>query len=98
MKYRLIVRAAARNDLDQALEWYDNVHEGLAHDFMSQVERTLDNIISHPLSYPAISGNVRRAMLHQFPYGVFYMVKKTLIVVISMFHTSRSPSVWQTRH
>ncbi len=97
MTYTLEIGASARVDFLEAMEWYGSIREELAVDFLFNLEHALDNILRSPLAYPMIHGNVRRAILKRFPYGVFYSIRGTAIVVVSLFHTSRSPSIWQAR-
>jgi plasmid stabilization system protein ParE len=40
---------------------------------------------------------VRRALVTKFPYVVLYREDQGEIIVIAVFHTSRNPSVWQSR-
>jgi hypothetical protein len=32
-----------------------------------------------------------------FPYCVYYREESSLVRVLSVFHTSRDPSIWQSR-
>jgi len=41
-----------------------------------------------------VHGEVRRALLSQFPYGVFYRVESKRVVVLAVLHTARDPSLW----
>jgi len=37
MKYRIIVRPEAENDLKEAFFWYEDKRQGLGHDFLLQM-------------------------------------------------------------
>lgn len=52
----------------------------------------------NPLAHPAVYGELHRALLRRFPYGVFYVVGEAEIGVIGVFHGRRDPKVWQARH
>jgi len=38
MKYRATIRPEAENDLKEAFSWYEDKRQGLAHDFLLQVD------------------------------------------------------------
>jgi toxin ParE1/3/4 len=57
----------------------------------------LDQIAVDPLRYPKEFEDVREAKVKKYSYCVYYSVEADRIVVISVFHTSRDPSVWQSR-
>jgi toxin ParE1/3/4 len=51
----------------------------------------------NPRQFPTVSKNIRRALLHSFPYSLFFVVKDDALIVIACFHASRDPSHWQER-
>ena len=67
MSRRFIVRPLAEADLEDAARWYDDERAGLAERFLSDVDRTFARIRERPLQFPAVAGDVRRALLHTFP-------------------------------
>jgi toxin ParE1/3/4 len=40
---------------------------------------------------------MRRARVRRFPYGVFYLVTDSTIVVVGVLHGRRSPRQWKSR-
>ena len=42
----------------------------------------------------AAHGEVRRAMLSDFPYAVFYRIEARRVVVLAVLHTARDPKLW----
>lgn len=97
MSLPLVFRAAARAEFVDATAWHGNQAAGLGADFASEVQKVLDTIARQPQRYPIVSGDVREAPVSRFPYCVYYRVKAARIVVISVFHTSRDPAIWQSR-
>jgi toxin ParE1/3/4 len=73
MNYRLILRKGAEVDLDEAYRWYEEKVSGLGAEFIFSMDRELEFIQGNPERYPVIYQNVRRALLHRFPYGVFFV-------------------------
>ena len=74
MSRRFIVRPLAEADLEDAARWYEGERAGLAERFFSDVDRTFARIRERPLQFPSVSGNVHRALLHTFPYAVYFRV------------------------
>jgi toxin ParE1/3/4 len=42
--------------------------------------------------YPAVHGDVRRALLRRFPYSVFFLVEDDLAIVLAVHHRRRDPA------
>lgn len=91
------LRAAARAEFDDAVEWYEGCRAGLGAWFVEQVYATFDRIAERPELYPRVLGDVRRAVVNRTPYLVFYRIRTNRIVVLSVFHGSRDPRIWQSR-
>ena len=72
MAGRLIVRPLAEADLEEASRWYDDDRPGLAERFLSDVQRTFARIRERPTQFPIVSRDARRALLHTFPYAVYF--------------------------
>jgi len=87
----------ANEDLLDARAWYDDVSTDLGGRFALAVEATVDAIVEHPLQFPIIHRNRRRAGVRRFPYSVFFELQEHRIVVIACFHGRRNPRRWQSR-
>jgi len=87
----------ANEDLLEARAWYDNIRTELSERFAEAVEATVETIAEHPLQFPVVHRNRRRAGVWRFPYGIFFEVQDSRIVVIACFHGRRNPRRWQTR-
>jgi plasmid stabilization system protein ParE len=69
-----VVRPAAAADIDDAFLWYEGQRVGLGHEFLAAAQALIDGIAQHPLRYPVIRRNTRRALLRRFPYAMYYRV------------------------
>ncbi len=67
---QFIVRPAAAGDIDDAFLWYEGQRPGLGHDFLSAAQTVIDAVAEHPLRYPVVRRNTRRALLRRFPYAI----------------------------
>lgn len=97
MARRFIVRPLAEADLESAARWYDDERPGLAARFLSDVDRIFERIRDRPLQFPAVAGNVRRALLHTFPYAAYFRASDEIVVVLAVLHLRRNPRVWRGR-
>ena len=97
MTLPVILRRAARAEYDAAVDWYEQQRPGLGAAFTAAVQRVFDRIAAQPRMHGIVLRDIRRAVVRGFPYCVFYRVRPSAVVVLSVFHTSRDPSAWQSR-
>ena len=64
---------------------------GLSHDFELCLEAGISEIMRTPLAFQQRYKNVKILFINRFPYGIHYILKSDEIIVIGIFHTSRSP-------
>jgi plasmid stabilization system protein ParE len=57
----------------------------------------IDAIAEHPLRYPVVRRNTRRALLRRFPYAMYFRIYDDVIVVVACMHGRRNPRRWQLR-
>ena len=91
------LREEAEADLSEAAIWYQQQQRGLGDDFLDEVLTLSQSIKEHPLAYPVVHREVRRALTSRFPFGVFYRVEKEIIIIFAIMHASRDPSRWKER-
>lgn len=87
----------ANEDLLDARAWYENIRPELGERFAVAIEATVGAIAEHPLQFPVVYRNRRRAGVRRFPYSVFFELEEHRIVVIACFHGRRNPRRWQSR-
>ncbi len=59
---------------------------------MDEILHTLKTIDETPFLYPFVHKEVRRALIHKFPFGVYYQTIEQSIVVLAVMHGSRNPT------
>jgi plasmid stabilization system protein ParE len=89
--------SSALTDIDEAYRWYEQQQPGLGATFMAELGEVEGLIGAHPALFGKVRGEVRRAILHKFPYGIFYIVRSEFISVIAVMHHARHPKRWQGR-
>src|SRR6266498_2038530 len=97
MARTFIVRPLAEADLEQAASWYDEEHAGLGARFLNDVDQVFGRIRAMPMQFPIVSSNIRRALLHTFPYAVYFREANEAVLVVAVLHLRRRPGVWRSR-
>jgi plasmid stabilization system protein ParE len=97
MARRFIVRPLAEADIDSAALGYESERPGLAARFLADLDRTFTRLGERPLQFPAIADGVRRALLHTFPYAVYFRASDDVLIVLAVLHLRRSPKMWRQR-
>jgi plasmid stabilization system protein ParE len=95
--YSVLFTQAARGELVEAQDWYENEATGLGRRFRRAIDALIERMSNNPQEFPVLFKNVRRALLRRFPYSLFFVVEDDAVIVIACFHASRDPSRWQKR-
>ncbi len=98
MNYKLMIRAEAEAELEEAYVWYEQQVAGLGSQFLLAVDATINSLRRNPFQYPVVYKDIRRALMHRFPYQVFYIQNEMQIVIIAVFHGMKNPLIWQSRN
>ena len=94
---RLVIRAAAADDIAAAEAWYEEQGGDLAACFLLAVHDVLGSILEHPRMYPVTHRDVRRALVTRFPYVIFFRLAGAEVRIVGCFHAHRDPRTW-SRH
>ena len=94
---RVIFDELAKIELDDGREYYEIEVTGLGKRFKQEVKRAINIIKKMPNIGSPESENIRRYILHKFPYKVLYSIEKDHIYVIAIAHLHREPMYWINR-
>jgi len=97
MSLPLRLTTAAERDMREARGWYEKEAPPVAPRLREEIRATFQRIAERPRLYPIMHHNVRRAVVHRFPYAVFYRIEDDAILVVAIVHSARDPRVWQRR-
>lgn len=97
MTFEVRLRPEAEQDVSDAAAWYEKQRPGLGHEFLDEVLATLSAITEAPMMYPSVHRNTRRALIHRFPFCVYYQMVDGTIMVFAVMHGSRDPRRWKSR-
>ena len=93
----VVFRPQAEDELDLARRWYEEQRAGLGATFVNAFDDMIGRVASSPSEFPVVHNEIRRAVLRQFPYGIYFLMHGETIVVIAVLHGRRHPSRWQSR-
>ncbi len=92
MSFKVQVRRAAELDVAEAQVWYEKQRAGLGVDFHSRISEILATLNENPLIYPVLYRDVRRAIVHRFPYLIWYRVLGEEVTVLACTHARQNSS------
>jgi len=89
----------AKNELEDAVQYYNLQQVGLGTRFKNEIKKAIKRITLHPKLYPKVKNDVRRCILHTFPYSIFYVFfeEENLLLILSIAHQHRKPFYWVDR-
>ena len=87
----------ARQELEDAVNYLELEFEGLGDRLKSEVKRALQLIARHPGAWAVERGEIRKCLLHKFPYKVLYSIEPDHIFIIAIAHQHREPAYWIDR-
>jgi plasmid stabilization system protein ParE len=93
--YRFL--SVAEEEMSEAALFYEAAFLGLGEKFLADVDHTIDRLRRHPDVGVEVAPNLRRALLHRFPFGLIYSVESDGILIVSVAHHRRRPDYWRSR-
>ncbi|MCC6149238.1 MAG: type II toxin-antitoxin system RelE/ParE family toxin [Planctomycetes bacterium] len=86
----IFFRESARLDALEAVDFLNQRKQGLGDRFSALLEIALQQLGRLPESAREIAPGIRRALVPTFRYRVLYTIETNRIVVIGIYHPSRS--------
>ncbi|MDI6740109.1 MAG: type II toxin-antitoxin system RelE/ParE family toxin [Candidatus Edwardsbacteria bacterium] len=88
----------AKQELEDAVHYYELEYSGLGKRFKEEVRRTTLRIAEYPQAWSIERGDIRKCLLHKFPYKLLYSMEGNYILVIAVAHQHRKPDYWIDRN
>lgn len=91
--YRAVFSSRAQKEIAESWIWYEDRQFGLGDRFLKEITDHVQKIEQSPNRFPTRFKSYKEAALPVFPFLIIYRinVKKKLIRIVSIFHTSRNP-------
>jgi plasmid stabilization system protein ParE len=95
MKFRFLPEA--KQEYKEAARFYRQIDSTLAREFIAPVEESVAAICRNPLACLVATLNIRRCLIAQFPYGLFYSHDAENVTIYAVMHLHREPGYWIER-
>ncbi len=87
----------AEEEMSEAAVFYEAASVSLGTDFLEDVQEVVNTLRSHPELGARVDINLRRALLHRFPFSLIYSVEVDAILIVSIAHHRKRPGYWESR-
>lgn len=91
MAARIVYKALAQAEIEEAYAEYDSFRRGLGDELLDELARIEGHLQANPALYQTVDGDMRRAVLRRFPYGIFYVIDGAIVNVLGFLHLRRDP-------
>lgn len=92
-KFTIAFSPFAFDDIEQVVDYYNQLQPGLGKRFIQQVNLSFTVIKRNPFFAAVRYDNIRCAQVKKFPYLVHYHIdeKQGLVTIIAVYSTHREP-------
>src|ERR1043165_3930625 len=87
----LVFLLSADIDIQRAYEFYEDYQTGRGVIFMRHLDASFFHLRTFPEIGPVFHGIYRRLLVPGFPYGVFYSIEGTRIIVAWVMYLGQDP-------
>ena len=91
---RIVFSKFAKLELDDAVRFYELQYAGLGKRFKDEIRTVALRIAEYPTAWSSESAEVRKCLLHKFPYKLLYSIESDHIFIIAVAHQHRKPNYW----
>lgn len=91
---RVVFTTIAAQELGDAIRYYELEYAELGDRFKDEVHKAALRISRYPKAWSIEHGDVRKCLLHKFPYKLMYSVEDDHVLVIAVAHQHRKPNYW----
>ncbi len=99
MKAKIKYAVFVKEDIKEAVNWYNTSQKGLGVRFLKNVKEKINYIAQNPETIQVRYQDVQMAVVKTFPYTIHYQYKEqqNTVYVLGIFHTSINPDNWAKR-
>ncbi len=98
MPFEIVIEPPALQDIQEAIDYYDEQQVGLGEKFESELNKYFTTLLNIPFFQIRYDKN-RCLPLKKFPYMIHYTVdeENEWIVIRAVLNTHRDPGIWKSR-
>jgi plasmid stabilization system protein ParE len=89
--------SAARDEFDEAFNWYAVRSPDAARGFAFEVEAALNKIERDPKRFASTYAGCQYCSVTKYPYSAVYYHNGDRITVVAIAHAKRKPGYWRLR-
>ena len=94
----VIFNELALKEFNDAIAYYELEVSGLGETFKEEIKKSIKRIIVYPKAWSIEKGEVRKHLLHKFPYKILYSIESNHIYLVAVAHLHRRPNYWIERY
>jgi len=94
---KIIILPYAELDIRDSTNYYSDKESGLEKKYVIVLNQAFQLIEANPFSFPVIWKSIRKFVVRDFPFNVYYIIENETIFIIAVFHNKRNPKVWKSR-
>jgi hypothetical protein len=91
--FELVLSSDAVNDIDQAVDYYNGLSDGLGFEFTDTIDRYFSKIQQLPSASAIRYDEVRVKPIDTFPFTIHYTVTESQIVILRVFNTFQKSAI-----
>ena len=94
MSFRVIFRAEAEAELNDAIVWYNLQTDGAGRRFSAEIREIISEAAKNPIRFGFAGPTTQKIKVLNWPYAIYFTLVKesSLFIVVSIFHGSRNPA------
>ena len=94
---KLVFHPEALFELEAAADFFADRQKGLEIRFIDAVYSAIHRACDAPERWRRFDGDIRRLLVHVFPYAVLYSIEDEFLYIIAVMHCNREPGYWHKR-
>jgi len=91
---RVIFSEYAKRELEDAIRYYEIEYRDFGKLFREEIRRAVKRISDYPEAWSIERSDIRKYILHKFPYKILYSIEENHIFIIVIAHQHRKPDYW----
>ena len=97
MAHRVRFHPEAAQEVQGAVDWYQQRSAEAAAGFAAEMDYAIEQIAELPETWPEYKVNTRRYVCRVYPYSVVYRIVGEEVEVVAVAHAKRKPGYWIVR-
>jgi len=92
-----IIHPEAEVEIFEGAVYYESEQSGLGIEFLSAIAKAKANISQLPAAWSEVDRGIRKFVMKEFPYNIYYSTNKERTIIIAVAHQKRRPGYWKFR-